>query len=237
MAMGSDEFIEAVEAKAQTGVGYLTMNAKSRLGGERYDTVTIQFINVPREKGREHGGAVAMNNRLLMFVEGFGRGHNEPPPTGKVKLTFGATELLDKRPRGKTATPEKMAVHVAKLITEASKLPPYLLKEINPETETQSLLGLRLGKKDKRVIKAFVDQKALDGHKLTTDGERLDGLWMGGNKLAFWKNGKIELPDSGSRSGQTVQNAVRREAPANDIRAKNSNPDKATRQLKNKLLK
>ncbi len=87
-------------------------------------------------------------------------------------------------------------------------------------------MPLRLGKKDKKVIKAFVDQKALDGHKLTTDGERLDGYWMGGNNLAYWKNGKIELPDSGSRAGQTVQNAVRRAAPANDLREKSMSKSK-----------
>lgn len=130
MVMGSDDFIAAVEAKAQTGVGYLVMRSSSPIARDRYDAVTIQFINVPREKGRQSGGAVAMNNRLLMFVRGFGRGKNEPPPTGKVKLTFGATELLSlagkSRPRGKTATPAKMADHVAKLITDAAKLPPIL---------------------------------------------------------------------------------------------------------------
>ena len=72
---------------------------------------------------------------------------------------------------------------------------------------------MRLGKSDKAVIKAFLDQRALDGHKLSTDGKRLDGHWMGGNKLASWKGDRIDLPDTGSRAGQSVQSAVRREAP------------------------
>lgn len=76
---------------------------------------------------------------------------------------------------------------------------------------------LRLGKQDKAVIRAFTERRAMDGHKLTTDGTRLDGLWMGGNDLANWYDGKIHLLDTGSRAGQTVQNAVRREAPKNDL--------------------
>jgi hypothetical protein len=79
---------------------------------------------------------------------------------------------------------------------------------------------MRLGKKDKQVIKAFVEQNGMLGHKLYSNGTRLDGLWMGGQGLAVWRNGKIDLPDSGSRSGQLVQNAVRRAAAKVDIRGK-----------------
>lgn len=76
---------------------------------------------------------------------------------------------------------------------------------------------LRIGKTDKAVIRAFTEKRAADGHKLTTDGTNLSGYWMGGNVLGYWKDHKIHLPDTGSRSGQTVQNAVRREAPKNDL--------------------
>ncbi len=83
---------------------------------------------------------MAYNNRLLMFVEGFGRGKNEPPPTGKVKFDVGAAELLSgvgkKRPRGKTATPERMVDYVAKIITDASKLTPRLPPGRNPKRKT-----------------------------------------------------------------------------------------------------
>lgn len=74
---------------------------------------------------------------------------------------------------------------------------------------------MRLGKQDKLAIKAFVDKRALEGHKLSSEGNRLDGLWMGGRGIALWKGGKIHLPDLGSRAAQTVQNAIRREAPPN----------------------
>ncbi len=74
---------------------------------------------------------------------------------------------------------------------------------------------MKLGKQDKLVIKAFVDKRSLEGPKLSSEGNRLDGLWMGGRGIALWRGGKIHLPDLGSRAAQTVQNAIRREAPPN----------------------
>ena len=125
--MGGNDFAEAVKAKADVGVGYLVVKTKG-LGS--HEMVTVQFINVPEEAGRGGGGAVAMNNRLLLFVDGFGREENAPPPTGKVKMRVGAAEVLGlgggKRPRGKTGTPEKMVDYVAGIIGQVSKLEPRL---------------------------------------------------------------------------------------------------------------
>lgn len=113
-SMGSDDFVAAVRAKASLGQGYLVTKTMSRIGGTRYDMATIAFYNVSKELGKGGGGAVAMNNRLLMFVEGFGTGENEPSPTGKVKFDIGAAELLSRPlPRRKTATPERMVDYVA----------------------------------------------------------------------------------------------------------------------------
>jgi len=75
----------------------------------------------------------------------------------------------------------------------------------------------RMGKKDKAVIRAFTEGRAAEGQKLRTDGERLDGIWMGGNGIAEWKSGKIRFNDLGSRSAAFVQRAVAREAPKNDL--------------------
>lgn len=126
-AMGSDDFVEAVKAKADLGDGYLVTSTHNKYN-DNYDSAHIAFYNVPKEAGRGGGGAVAMNNRLLMFVEGFGKGQNEPPPKGKVKFSVGAAELLprDMRPRGKTASPERMVDYVADIISGASKLPSEL---------------------------------------------------------------------------------------------------------------
>ncbi len=76
----------------------------------------------------------------------------------------------------------------------------------------------RLGKTDKAVIKAFTERRAKDGHKLTTDGTRLDIYGLGGSDIAVWKGDKIHFPGThGSRSGQLVERAVAREAPKNDL--------------------
>lgn len=77
-------------------------------------------------------------------------------------------------------------------------------------------MSLRLTLKDKRVIAAFTERQAAYGTNLATDGQRLDGHWMGGNGIAVWgPGGKIVMPDLGSKAAQTVQNAVKREAPTN----------------------
>ncbi len=68
---------------------------------------------------------------------------------------------------------------------------------------------------DRRVIRCFTDKVACDGGKLTTDGARLDGYWMGGRGIAQWKAGKIHFTDLGSKAAETVQWAVRREVPIN----------------------
>lgn len=70
-----------------------------------------------------------------------------------------------------------------------------------------------IGIRDRRVIEAFVRREAASGYKLDTDGERLDGAWLGGRGIASWRDGSIEFHDLGSRSAQTVQRAVRRAVP------------------------
>ena len=76
---------------------------------------------------------------------------------------------------------------------------------------------LKLGKKDKAVIDAFTSKKPMEGKKLDTDGKKLDGVWMGGNGIASWKDGKIHFSYAGGRAAQTVQRAVKRNAAPNDI--------------------
>lgn len=76
---------------------------------------------------------------------------------------------------------------------------------------------LRLSKGDKKVIRAFADKKAAISKKLDTDGQRLDGLWMGGRKLAYWDGDKVQIGDIGGRAGQTVANAVRKMVPKFDL--------------------
>lgn len=85
-------------------------------------------------------------------------------------------------------------------------------KQIN-ELATFLDEGLKLALADKKVIRAFSEQKKADGKKLTTDGKRLDGQWMGGRGIAEWKGGKVHFNDLGSKAAQTVERAVRKLTP------------------------
>lgn len=78
---------------------------------------------------------------------------------------------------------------------------------------------MAFGVKDKRVIEAFIRHESADGPKLWTDGERLDGLWMGGSGLAEWEQGSIQFSDPGGIIGQRVQRMVR-----NAAKRKHQNP-------------
>ena len=71
-------------------------------------------------------------------------------------------------------------------------------------------------KSEKDVINAFIDGKPASSKKLSTDGRRLDGLWMGGTGIADRSDdGMISFNDLGSKAAQTVQNAVRKMTPKN----------------------
>jgi len=70
---------------------------------------------------------------------------------------------------------------------------------------------MRLGKKDRAVIKAFIACREAEGLKLRTDGDRLDGVWMGGRGIAEWRDGALVFNDLGSRAAQQVQRALKKE--------------------------
>ncbi len=80
---------------------------------------------------------------------------------------------------------------------------------------------MMIGRKDARVLKSFSEQRPEVGHKLTTDGVRLDGLWMGGTGIAAWSGGKIELGDLGSKAALSVQRSLMAYVAPNDIRKSN----------------
>ena len=69
---------------------------------------------------------------------------------------------------------------------------------------------MRLSNSDKRVILKFIDRQTGDNKNFFTDGQVLDGLWMGGRDLAHWFNDYLELPAAGGRAMQTVQNFIRK---------------------------
>lgn len=76
---------------------------------------------------------------------------------------------------------------------------------------------MRLGVKDHKVIRAFVEHRAAEGHKLSTDGKRLDGHWLGGSRIADWSPHGIVFHDLGSRAAEAVQRQIRYHAAPNQL--------------------
>lgn len=50
-----------------------------------------------------------------------------------------------------------------------------------------------LSEADKRVIRAFVDERTADSRLLETDGVKLDKIGLGGETVAVWNNGRIAI--------------------------------------------
>ena len=76
---------------------------------------------------------------------------------------------------------------------------------------------MRLGISDHKVLRAFAEKQPAEGHKLSTDGQRLDGHWLGGTGIARWERGQITLRDPGSHAAQSVQRALRKHAAPRDF--------------------
>jgi hypothetical protein len=91
------------------------------------------------------------------------------------------------------------------MIREAVQKKLGTIKEgAQPVAEMKSVAN----KSDKDVLKAFLAKQPAQGTKLGTDGQRLDGLWMGGTGIAEWQGDKIYTKDLGSKSAQIVQRAL-----------------------------
>jgi hypothetical protein len=78
---------------------------------------------------------------------------------------------------------------------------------------------LKLSPGDKKVLDAFTSQQPAEGKKFSSDGTRLDGLWMGGRGIAEWKGGKLHIRNPTSRSDQTVARMLKKMTPKNLLAA------------------
>ena len=103
-----------------TKLGAMTTNPRRRNGGElgglgfiatlrdhtpttgmlstvppytRSGQLYVNFYNIPRAREGERDRAELENNRMMFTVTGFGKGPNDPPPSGKVKVELTVSAL------------------------------------------------------------------------------------------------------------------------------------------------
>lgn len=74
-----------------------------------------------------------------------------------------------------------------------------------------------VGKKDERVLRAFLERRSADGHKLDTDGKDLSGRWIGGSGIAVWHGDVIIAPDLGGKTALRIQNKLKKMAPRHQV--------------------
>lgn len=74
----------------------------------------------------------------------------------------------------------------------------------------KTMSDLRLTNSDKRVLLSFIDRQPNDNKKFYTDGNVLDGLWVGGNDLAHWDGNQLVIQTPSGRASQTVSNFLRK---------------------------
>lgn len=130
MTLSANQFIELLKScLADLDDRYVSFGNKS-LG--TYDIVSVTLINLPLNARPEGGGAEAMNNRVLLFVNGFDRSNPDAStPSGKVEVKIGTSALpRDTRLRAKTAAPEVVAKYVADYFKKiAREVPPRFTDE------------------------------------------------------------------------------------------------------------
>ena len=124
---GSQDFIDMLHKYLDIGDRRIITRNLHTLGGKRYDSVYINFYNLPEGLGGAGGGAEGENNRMSFWVEGFDKDDpHAPPPTGKVKVKLSNSALpRSYNLRAKTAEPEKIAKYVAEFLNKVVReVPP-----------------------------------------------------------------------------------------------------------------
>jgi len=68
-----------------------------------------------------------------------------------------------------------------------------------------------VGKADEKVLRAFLNREPMSGKKISTDGHKIDGHWMGGTGIARWEGEhSITMPDLGSKTADRIQKKLYR---------------------------
>ena len=107
----------------------VTVRHEHRLGGPShfYESVHVNFVNLPEGAGGGGGGAEAENNRMSFWIHGFyGAEPHASPPSGKVKIEHANSALpREYRLRGKSGKPEVIAKYLADFLNRVvAEVPP-----------------------------------------------------------------------------------------------------------------
>lgn len=123
--IGSAGFIEIMKSLVKIGDRKIEYNNHGELDSERYDLVHVDFVNLPKDTPGD-GGAEWRNNRMVFFIERFGKGPDDPPPKGKVTIEVASNAFgKEHKLRGKTAAPAVIAKYLADFLNAfVATVPP-----------------------------------------------------------------------------------------------------------------
>jgi hypothetical protein len=90
-------------------------------------------------------------------------------------------------------------------------VPASIKRDIEHHAVESSMVanGISLTEADKRVVRAFVDERSADSRLLDTDGVKLDKMGLGGETVAKWIGGRIAIVSTESaKSDETIIRAI-----------------------------
>lgn len=138
--------------------------------------------------------------------------HRWEQPNGLMSPGAGETKPALSRTLDRHHGPEEKRAWYAKTHKPSPKQESVeSLDEFLTEMNREIISEINMGKKDHEVVKAFLEKRPHDSKKLSTDGKRLDGNWLGGRGIAHHGNEKnVHMNDLGSKSAQQVHRTIKK---------------------------
>jgi hypothetical protein len=141
---GAADFEAKLRRHLRIGDRQISILHKHTLGGRYFESVYVNFVNLPHGYGGQGGGAEAENNRASFWIHGFhGADEHASPPRGKVKIEMsnstlyvGSSASRENRFifRAKTGTPDQIAKYLADRLNDAVKSVPPRYTHSKPPT-------------------------------------------------------------------------------------------------------
>jgi len=157
-----------------------------------------------------------LSKQAASGLYGFTRGIQSDCDGACKKLSRAADALAKEIYRKDEKTSEFLVQHAKRAQSIPAELLVASLRGMAPKIASGKLAEFSLTPADKKVIDAFIDQRSATSKALSSDGKVLDGLWMGGKKMAEWMGGsRIQINDNGGKSTDVIARYLKKTAPAN----------------------